>query len=778
MKSTIEINEVTKVYNDNCVLDIKELKLPERGFVAIIGESGCGKTTLMNILGLLDSASTGSLSLFGKTLDKFEDDRCSDLRKKYIGYMFQDDILFNNITVRDNIIYPLGISNVENYEKDVKYIAQLFEIEEYLDRYPHELSRGQRQRVALARAVIDDKKVILADEPTGNLDAENSRIIFSYLKKLSEEKLVLIATHNLELAQEFSDRIIKLVDGKIVNDYYKRTNDYKEKNIYKEEKSYTKSGNISLFVKHAICDVRSELKNSRKVFLSGALMTIILVLTISTFINSRKTLADMENKYFGKNYICLSPDIEYNLETALSSRYSLGHYMEDVSFLDNNDIEEYIKYYECSLSIEKGLESFPVSNMTPVKINDYFKTKINYLGIEGSMLSDENDIILASDIAEWYYGETYKDNLGDSIEGMAAFGKYKFRIVGFNTKKDVNGNIQTYITEGAMHEIALNEARLACDNDAASIYGPCSYEVSPNNDSNDRQVYMIGEEKMGKVINNQKKIKALIGKEPQKIDEAMISTSFLKENGKDLFGLIIDDSNIASVDFLEKYVLGNDIYIVFDYSGALNKVKIIGVFDDADSGEIIVSNEGLEQLKTVYPYQIDAFINEKADIDLLMKDLYKKGFLCDRPYENYKDGISERFSMLKMIFGVIAVIILLVLIVVINTFTSNNIRNHKKDIGLFLAMGMHVKDIRKVYVFESLLIGLSTEIFAVVVLCGLRILLQTINTQNPVSWASLLSFNGIEIMFSVLLSVCVFSLAAIPAVGKNTRLTPKEAIYN
>lgn len=776
----LEIKNITKVYQDNCVLDINELRMCSSGFVAITGDSGSGKTTLLNTIGLLDDCNTGTISLFSNKVDISDVDMCSDFRRRYIGYMFQDDILFNNRTVKDNIEYPLEISNSKNVNEKICHITQAFAIEDLINRYPFELSRGQRQRVALARAVIGNKKIILADEPTGNLDEENSQVIFEYLKELSKEKLVVIATHNVEMAQKYADRIIQLVDGKIKKDFYVETSEHKEAKV-SENNNFKKKDcrNLSLIMKHALCDVKSELRNLRKVFVSGALMTLVFVLTIATFINSKRELGDLENKYFGKNYICLSPNINYNLETALTGRYSLGHYLGDYSFLDyNEDVQEYAKYYDCSLSIETGMESYPICNLTSIKCNEYFESKVNYLGIEGSMISGDDEIILASDVAEWYYGEAYGGYLGDKIEVKAAFGKYEFKIVGFNNKKDVNGNIQSYMTESAMHNVALNEASLACSKDAASIYGPCSYEFLEHDESGVGEIYMIGEEKMAEVTNNINDVKVLAGEEPEKADEAMISNAFLQANGKDLFGLVVDDSNVNSVEFLEKYILGNDIYILFDYSGAINKVRITGIFENSNSGDVLVSDKGLEQLCTVYPSQIDLFLKNNADVEKITTEVYNAGFLYEQPYENYKDGISERFSMLKIIFGVIAIVVLVVLIVVINTFTSNNIQNHKKDIGLLMAMGMHLKDIRKVYIVESSLLGVLTEIIAVVVLGFLKLVLQIMYERNSMGWISLLNFSFLEVFLVVFLGICVFSLAAIPSVDKNTRLTPKQAIYH
>lgn len=773
----IEIKDVTKIYENNCVLDIKELKIPSKGFVVISGDSGSGKTTLLNVIGLLDCANTGTITLFDDVVS-LDVDLSTDIRKKYIGYMFQDDILLTNRTVKDNIMYPLEISGSANGEEKYYSVIRKLGIENLINRYPRELSRGQRQRIALARAIIDNKKIILADEPTGNLDMENSKIVFEFLKDISKDRLVVIATHNMELAKKYADRVIQLVDGRIMKDIFVEEKEYNYDEVRDMKTEKKKRQDFLILFKHALCDVKNELKNLKKVFVSGALMTIILVLTLATFVNSKREISDLENNYFGKNYLCLLPNIDYNLETTLASRYSLGHYLGDCSFLDNNEsVEEYVKYYDCSISMEKGLESYPVFDLTAIKCNEFFESKINYLGIEGAMIKEDDEIILAGDIAEWYFGETYEDHIGERVTFTAAFGKYEFQIVGFNNKKDVNGSIQTYMTEDAIYNIARREAIFAGNNDAASIYGPCCYEYAEYDESGIDEPYIVGGEKMAEITTNTNGLKVMAGQKPTEADEVMVSDTFLKDNAKDLFGLIVDDSNINSKEFLEKYIWGTEVYVLFDYVGTINKAKVVGIFESSNDYDIVVSDMGLEQLHIVYPCQIDLFLKDNADSQEIITEVYNAGFLYEQPYEDYKDGISERFYMLKIAFGVIAIIVAILLVMVINTFTANNVHNCKKDIGLLMAMGMRINNIRKIYIIESFLIGLITEIIVVIILLLFKGLLQISWDVNTAGLLSLLNFGYIEILIAVLIGICVFSLAAIPAVNKNTRLTPKEAIY-
>lgn len=221
----IEINNLSKVFKDRklktkveALKDI-DIVLPDTGLVFIIGKSGSGKTTLLNMIGGLDSPTTGSIIADGNELTKFNSHDYNKYRSSYVGFIFQDYHLLNELTIEQNIKFFL-----EKNKQDIDITALLNSVglEGLKDRYPSQLSGGQRQRVAIARAIAKDAKIILCDEPTGNLDKETSIQIIEILKQLSKTKLVLIVSHNIDECEMYADRIIELVDGKIHLDRYKR----------------------------------------------------------------------------------------------------------------------------------------------------------------------------------------------------------------------------------------------------------------------------------------------------------------------------------------------------------------------------------------------------------------------------------------------------------------------------------------------------------------------------------------------------------------------------
>ena len=224
MSALVEIKDVCKVYNpgENEVraLDHVSLTIDEQEFVAIIGHSGSGKSTLMNMLGCLDVPTSGEYWLHGQDVSALSDDALSDIRNREIGFIFQGFNLIPNLTALENVELPLiyrGVSKSVREELSVEALKKVG-LEHRMDHKPSEMSGGQQQRVAIGRAIAQAPPVILADEPTGNLDSNSTKEIMDILKGLHKEgRTVILITHDNEIAAQ-AKRVIKIRDGKIESD--------------------------------------------------------------------------------------------------------------------------------------------------------------------------------------------------------------------------------------------------------------------------------------------------------------------------------------------------------------------------------------------------------------------------------------------------------------------------------------------------------------------------------------------------------------------------------
>jgi len=218
----IKVTNLTKIYKSKGSFDCKALDdvsfvLGDKGFVFVIGKSGSGKSTLLNMLGALDNVTSGDVIVDGNSLSSLKNSQFDDYRNNNIGFIFQDFHLIDSLTVRRNVELSLDLQNKTD-SGEVDDALKKVGLDGYADRYPRELSGGQKQRVAIARAIVKNPKVVLADEPTGNLDTKTSKQIISLLKELSKEILIVVVSHNLADAHNNADRIIELADGKILSD--------------------------------------------------------------------------------------------------------------------------------------------------------------------------------------------------------------------------------------------------------------------------------------------------------------------------------------------------------------------------------------------------------------------------------------------------------------------------------------------------------------------------------------------------------------------------------
>ena len=218
--SILQTTDLKKYYgtepNITKALDGVTLSIEEGEFVTIIGSSGSGKSTLLNMMGGLDTPTSGSIQVKGKELSKFKDEQLTIFRRRNIGFIFQNYNLVPVLNVYENIVLPVELDGNKVDKKFMKEVVQMLGLEDKLNNMPNNLSGGQQQRVAIARALVSKPAIVLADEPTGNLDSRTSNDVLGLLKVTSQKfhQTIVMITHNNEIAQ-LADRIIRIEDGRI-----------------------------------------------------------------------------------------------------------------------------------------------------------------------------------------------------------------------------------------------------------------------------------------------------------------------------------------------------------------------------------------------------------------------------------------------------------------------------------------------------------------------------------------------------------------------------------
>ena len=425
----LKLKNIKKTYvtGDEKVEALKGISIEfrESEFVSILGQSGCGKTTLLNIIGGLDRYTSGDLIINGKSTKDFKDRDWDAYRNYSVGFVFQSYNLIGHQTVLSNVELALTISGVSRKERKQRAIKALEEVglKEQIHKKPNQLSGGQMQRVAIARALVNNPDIILADEPTGALDTKTSVQVMEILKKISKDKLIIMVTHNPELAEKYSSRIIKILDGKITDD-----SDLIEHQ--KEEKQPdTKKRRTSMKFLTALRLSLNNLmtKKGRTILTSFAgsigIIGIALILAISTgvqnYINKveedtlssypitiEESTVDMsslmqsmsgentdntENKEEGKAY---SADIMNDMITTLSNKKQSNNLKELKKYLDDGDNEitknsNSIKYgYDLNINLYRANTDNGIVRVNP-------STVMNAFGM-GDMIEAQNNSAMSS----------------------------------------------------------------------------------------------------------------------------------------------------------------------------------------------------------------------------------------------------------------------------------------------------------------------------------------------------------------------------------------------
>jgi putative ABC transport system ATP-binding protein len=235
MKTIVITNHVKKIYGSKgnvfTALDEIDLTVQEGEFVGIMGPSGAGKSTLLNVLATIDQPTSGDIVIDGTSIVKMKEEQLSAFRRDKLGFIFQDYNLLDTLTVKENILLPLALAkmNVNELERRVTIIAEKFGISSILEKYPYQISGGQKQRTAASRAIVAKPSLILADEPTGALDSKSATDLLECLKGLSEEDhaTILMVTHDA-YAASYCQRVLFIKDGKLFTELVKGIGSRKE----------------------------------------------------------------------------------------------------------------------------------------------------------------------------------------------------------------------------------------------------------------------------------------------------------------------------------------------------------------------------------------------------------------------------------------------------------------------------------------------------------------------------------------------------------------------
>lgn len=439
----IELKKVSKFYHNNGLISVGFSKIDINfdigEFVVITGQSGSGKSTLMNVIAGLDSYEEGEMFINGEETSGYSEEDYERYRKSYVGNIFQTFNLINSYTVYQNIELELlinGFSKKEAKEKVLNVIKQV-DLEKYKNTKVSKLSGGQKQRVAIARSLVFGAKIILADEPTGNLDKDSAEEVMKLLHEISKDKLVIIVTHNYDQVKNYATRHIKMGDGKILEDY-------KIKDVIKIENTDLNTTNNITNTSKTLLGIRNTFNIFTKfVLLSFVYLVMIIALTLSY--TSNVQTSDLQEQTLTNNYF-QNKDLN---RVVLKKKDGSSFTKEEIENLKNNEVISHVDkfdiledmyidvysddyYYSVKVKYLSEFNSSLESGKMPEKDNEiifsrYYDNgiKIDEINILGNDLK-VSGIVKSSSDGEYYYNDIIyvNENVMEKIFNSVMLKKY------------------------------------------------------------------------------------------------------------------------------------------------------------------------------------------------------------------------------------------------------------------------------------------------------------------------------------------------------------------
>jgi len=490
----LQLKNIVKDYvtGDTTVQALKGVSINFRAneFVSILGQSGCGKTTMLNIVGGLDQYTSGDLVIKGKSTKEYKDRDWDTYRNHSIGFVFQSYNLIMHQSVLQNVELALTLSGVSKAErrKRAKEVLEKVGLGNQIHKKPNQMSGGQMQRVAIARALINDPEILLADEPTGALDTETSVQIMDLLKEIAEDRLVIMVTHNPELAEKYSTRIIKLLDGKVIDD----SMPYSDEEITKDmdemlknldpvaEKEKMKKRKMSYLTALGLSFNNLLTKKGRTILtaFAGSIGIIGIAMILSLSDGFRNYIKGVEEDTLS-TYPLEITDESIDMEGMMALMMGTEMESEDEHDLDKVYSNNFIGDYMSTMLGE-------------VKINDMISFKDYIENGDGSIIKDyTTDIMYTYGITLNVY--TIKDN----NEIYQVNPTSVMDSIGMGTMTEMSNVGMTAGSADVWSEMIENEELLHSQYDIVAGEWPTSYDevvlvVNKNNEITDYELYALG----------------------------------------------------------------------------------------------------------------------------------------------------------------------------------------------------------------------------------------------------------------------------------------------
>lgn len=748
----LTIKNIYKSYGlkDSKYSVLKDINLSFRPneFVAILGPSGSGKTTLLNILGGLDQYDSGDLIINGKSTKKFKDKDWDSYRNKSVGFIFQSYNLISHISILSNVEMCLTLRNTSKSVARKKAIEALERVglKDHIHKKPNQLSGGQMQRVAIARALVNNPDIILADEPTGALDSKTSTQIMELIKDISKDKLVIMVTHNENLADIYASRIIKLSDGVIISD----SNPYETK---EETDLYTlPKTKMSLLTALGLSLNNIKTKKGRTLLTSFAasigIIGISLVLALSNGFQIQ--IDDFEKNTLTQMPIYITPEA-----TDLKSEMALELGNGEDEYPSDNIIK---KYQYTGANAHKN-------KITSDYINYINSINNDYLNGVGYGYNANMNVIIKNDTID-YFNNNYIET-SFSTNGTSDIIKENYDLLSGRYPQNSNEALLIVDTYNRLYPYLYKDLGLKENSTFEDVIGKELQVVSNNNFYEEADGLFITKQNYDELWNNDDNIKINITgiiRAKKDANVTLYSGSTLLINAK-IEEESIDknlNSNIVKAQKEKDYnVLNGDD------------------FDEDDTKELAISMlGGSKDPQTIAIYPKD-FISKDKIIEYLDKYNENKSDEDKIIYTDYAStvtdlsgGIMNGITLVLVGFSSVSLIVSSIMISII---TYISVLERTKEIGILRSLGARKKDISRVFNAETAIIGFTSGLMGV----GIAYLLTfpiNVVIKNATNLDSVARLNIYHAVLMIIISIVITVIGGLIPAKMASKKDPVEAL--
>lgn len=738
-----KVKKISKTYVsksgvESAALHSIDLEIGDRGLVFLTGESGSGKTTLLNLLGGLDKFDQGEIVFKGQAFSSFTEKDFDNYRNGEIGFVFQDFCLIEHLSVKENIKFSLTLqNNVSETEEKVNSVLKEVGLEDLGNKYPNELSGGQKQRVALARALVKECSVLLADEPTGNLDSKTGEEIFALLKNISRSRLVIVVSHDRASADKFADRIIELKDGSIVLDRQITDKEEKDTHMDMPRKTVVQQGLPAKAAwEFSFVNLGKKKIKTVTVFLIAVLNILILVISqLSLSYSSERVMAriieDKELPVFSLEKGWLDPESHAmsfgNTRTILPSEFDLLNQSNATAwqeFISAEDIFalgmnlSFIGQYDEVLQSDTAYitdryldwlyeqsDTYVIEGEQQVKLTpEAYPAEKLY----GNVLADKSEIFKIAGVIDTSNAFTGKQ--GDATSDLFEAKKVYYTQF-LDRKYDLNASrFSGYFAGSFRQEETINyfAGERGIEYKEESLIGNSCDDIFSDGYCllTKDQCYTRFSE-TGPETESQNDIF---------IDFDVYSQLFASESKWNYIRANNDDfENPVSVLKYPEHI-GEKVKLEFVVDGEScfsYEFTVRGVFiryDDRmpprEENHIIMSGEMYKQWAFSCSKQVLTVKSDSVDhLAQLLTDLRKHDITVRNEYSEFIYGFEETIAAFRLVFSVLSVIFTIMLFLFVMNLISYNILSQKHEIGILRSMGAGMKDVTKIYLFEALFIA-------------------------------------------------------------------------